>query len=163
MSFTNWPRRSQNWPQEYFPSSSKARDFLRDKLVWCQRFTQPCLKSSFYDFFLRLWKKCPICWLALSKAAALSTALWRKKPMLSTNENHFAKVSSHLGMRNIGKPMRWNNSQHSTVMELIFLTLVENQKQKCRKNLESGKLKNERKDQQKKRWTAENTKKGKLA
>ena len=130
MSFTNWPRRSQNWPQEYFPSSSKAGDFWRDKLVWCQRFTQPCLKSSFYDFFLRLWKKCPICWLALSKAAALSTALWRKKPMLSTNENHFAKVSSHLGKRNIGKPMRWNNSQHSTVMELIFLTLVGNQKQK---------------------------------
>ena len=46
--------KSQNWPILKYFHLSKAEDFSRDKFVWCQRFTQPCLKSSFYDFFLLL-------------------------------------------------------------------------------------------------------------
>ena len=67
---------------------------------------------------LAIEKKCPICWLALSQAAVLSTAYGAKKTMLSTNENHFVQAPHFvegdiLGNTYVGKMVNVPQSQSS--------------------------------------------------
>ena len=98
LSFTDLPSQTRL-------ISPKAGDFWRDEVVWCQRFTRPCLKifkSSFYDFFLRPRKKCPICWLALSEAAGLSAAYGPKKQCCQQTKTILLKLFT-LWNRPIGK------------------------------------------------------------